>query len=109
MNINGYEVEINLLDADFIERYEKGCEKIKNLSTEKPQEMKMSEWIRQECQVVRDFFDETCGEGTAQKIFGNKYDFMACLLAFQQITDKKIRQQEDIEKALNKYSPDRLK
>jgi len=110
MKINDIELDIDFTDADQIERIEKGADKVRStINSEKPKEMSMAEFIRQECQIMRDFFDEAFGEGTSEKIFGNKYSLNMCISAFQQIIEAKLAQQDELDKIISKYSPERLK
>lgn len=110
MKINGYELEVDFTDADFIEKIEKYAKQVEqNVETKKPENISMAEYIRKECQIVRDFFDNVFEAGTADKIFGNKYSLSICISTFQQFIDAKLRQQEELEQIVNKYSPERLK
>ena len=110
MKINGYELEVDFTDADFIEKIEKYAKQVEeNIEIKKPKNISMAEYIRKECQIVRDFFDNVFEAGTADKIFGNKYSLSICVSTFQQFIDAKLRQQEELEQIVNKYSPERLK
>ncbi len=67
--INGFELKLNLDDADTMERYEKAFEimseneaKMANLSG------KQSEKIRAYCGLFRELFDNIFGSGTSEKI-----------------------------------------
>ena len=110
MKINGYELEVDFTDADFIDKIEKYAKEVsEQVELTKPKEMEMAEFIRKECEIVRNFFDNVFGKGTAKKIFGNKYSLSICVSTFQQFIDAKLRQQEELEQIVNKYSPERLK
>lgn len=110
MKINGYDLEVDFTDADFIDKIEQSAKIVEeNIDTNKPEKMSMAEYIKKECQIVRDFFDNVFGTGTSEKIFGNKYSLSICVSTFQQFIDAKLRQQEELEQIVNKYSPERLK
>ena len=110
MKINGYELEVDFTDADFVEKIEKYAKKVsEEVELTKPKEMGMAEFIRKECEIVRNFFDNVFGKGTAKKIFGNKYSLSICISTFQQFIEAKLSQQKELEEIINKYSPERLK
>lgn len=110
MKINGYEIEVDFTDADFVEKIETYAKKVsEEVELTKPKEMGMAEFIRKECEIVRNFFDNIFGEGTSKKIFGNKYSLSICISTFQQFIEAKISQQKELEEVINKYSPERLK
>jgi hypothetical protein len=110
MKINGYELEVDFTDADFIDKIEKYAKEVsEQVELTKRKEMGMAEFIRKECEIVRNFFDNVFGKGTAKKIFGNKYSLSICISTFQQFIEAKLSQQKELEEIINKYSPERLK
>ena len=112
MTINGVEFDIDFTDADLIEKidikskevYEEAEELEKNKNNLSP-----AEGIRQECKIVKEFLDYVFGEGTSEKIFGNKDSLRDCLKAFEDIINERNRQLNNFKEVVNKYSPDRLK
>ena len=114
MTINGYEMNVDLTDADVIEKIEKGvqnlyeeAEKLKELS--KDDKITTAEGIRQECKVLKDFFDYVFGEGTSEKIFKGKDSLSLCLKAYEDVIEARDKQYEELNNRVNAYSPDRLK
>lgn len=112
--INGVEFDIDFTDADFIEKIELGYNDV----VKKTQEMQKNneniqltnaEGIRQECKIIKDFFDYVLGDGTSEKLFGNKNSLDKCMNAFEDITKAKESQLADFQTRVSKYSPDRLK
>jgi hypothetical protein len=112
MTINNVEFEVDFTDADLIERidvkskeiYQKAEELEKNKDNLSP-----AEGIRQECKMVKEFLDYVFGEGTSQKLFGDKNSLKECLKAFEDIINERNRQLENFKEVVNKYSPERLK
>ena len=109
MKINGVEFQIDFTDADILEKIEKGSKEV----YEKAEELKSSkttpaEGIRQECKILKDFLDYVLGEGSSEKIFGNKNSLNECLNAYEDILNARENQYSDFEKRISKYSPDRL-
>ena len=66
------ELRIDVLDALQLEKYENALEDVKNY---KPVGTKASEVIKEQCVVVRSFFDKVFGEGTGDKLFGGSWNF----------------------------------
>ncbi len=67
--INGLSLELNLSDADVVERYENAFEKMHAAAKEIPKDGKKSEIIRAECNVFYNFFALVFDAETADKIF----------------------------------------
>lgn len=112
MKINDVELEVNFLDADFMEKVENCCKKVAEQAEKSKKELKnltFSEQIKGECKIIKDFFDEVFGEGTSDKIFEGKNDLKLCILAFQELINAKIKMQNEMNSLFAKYSPDRLK
>lgn len=115
MTINGVEINIDFTDADIIERIEKGCENLYNQAEElknKTGEGKTystAEGIRQECKIIKDFFNYVLGDGTSEKIFKGKDSLNLCLKAYEDIVEMRDKQLDEFNKKVGSYSPDRLK
>lgn len=114
MTINGYEIDIDFTDADVIERIEKGKKVLYNgaeeLKKQKDDEnFDLAEGIRQECKIIKDFFDYVFGEGISEKIFKGKNSLNLCLSAYEDIIKISDEQFEELNNKINSYSPDRLK
>ena len=112
MKINGVELEVNFLDADFMEKLENCCKKVNDQAEKSKKELKdltYSQQIKAECKIIKDFFDDLFGEGTSEKIFQGKNDLMLCLSAFQDLIEAKAKMQQEMNSLFAKYSPDRLK
>ena len=108
IKVRGIEIEFDVTDADMLEKYEKGLEAVKQKATLSPLEgEKFSESIRRACQIVFDFFDLLCGEGTAQKIFKGKCSFNECLDAFEELVAQVQAESEKFSIRVNKYSSNR--
>lgn len=91
MKLKDIEVDFSFTDADCIERLEKAAKKVKEKSEEfSKEEMSLSEAIRKECKIIDDFFNETFGEGIAEKIFKGKKDLQEHMELFTDIINAKI-------------------
>lgn len=67
--INGLNLELDLEDADCMERYENAFEEMKKEENEVPKDGKASMRIRAYCRLFRNLYDNIFGEGTSEKIF----------------------------------------
>lgn len=111
MIVNGVELEnLDIYDVEVAEKYERGLEKIKNMS-EDVVDKSFSESIKIQCNHIFDFFNTLFGEGTDTKVFGNKVNLVTCLKAFEelisQVNEQRKEQDKEVEKISNKYSPNR--
>lgn len=109
MIINNVKFDIDFTDADFVERLEKAREIAAKESEEtKNKNLTTAEGIRHECKIAKNFLDYVLGEGTSQKLFGEKNSLNQCIKALEEL-DKAIENQEkDMNSRIAKYSPTRL-
>lgn len=111
MIVNGVELDdLDIYDVDVAEKYENGLKKIKEMSNDVVGKS-LSESIRIQCEHIFEFFNIMFGEGTDEKVFGNKVNLVTCLKAFEelisQVNEQKNEQMKELEKISNKYSPNR--
>lgn len=108
MKIKDIEIDFNFLDADDVERFEKAAKKVKDECVKhKNISMSYAETIRKECEVINNFFDETFGQGTSKKIFGEKCNLEDHIKAFEEIVMEKNRQQTGLKNTFERYQPNR--
>lgn len=67
--INGLSLELDLEDADCMERYENAFDKMSEEEKQIPKDGKASARIRAYCRLFRNLYDRIFGEGTSEKIF----------------------------------------
>ena len=110
MIINGVELDIDFTDADILEKIEKGSKEVYDKAEElKNSTVSPAEGIRQECKILKDFLDYVLGEGTSEKLFGNKNSLKLCLKAYEDIVTARETQINEFQAKVSKYSPDRIK
>lgn len=108
MKIRNIEFDFNFFDADDFEKFERELIVVKEkCQKEEIKNLKVSEVIKKECKIIKDFFDNVFGEGTAFKIFGEKNNLQDCISAYEDIVNEKIKQQQDLQNTFDKYSPNR--
>lgn len=102
ITINGVELELDLMDADVMEKYEKLNQEIVEKVKEPSQYKGLSnaEGMRLQCRCVDDFFDKLFGAGTAQKVFGGGNNLGIRLDAFAQVS----QMSGDIDKRVNELT-----
>lgn len=109
MKINNVELQdFDVFDADELEKCEDAIENFKSNVKEMKDFEKVSEYMRYNCNVVFDLFNDIFGEGTDKKIFGTKTNIIICLKAVDElltfVNDNKSKQEKEINKMLSKYS-----
>jgi len=108
MIILNTEIDFDFLDADNAEKFENEARKVKEQCEIKGKEnMKYSQVIREECNIIDNFFNNVFGIGTAEKIFKGKKNLNEHIKAFEDIINYKIEQQNKLESTLNRYQPNR--
>lgn len=102
-SVNGCEFEVDMEDADTVERYLSALKVLEN--ADNIQVSNISEKIRTYCKSFREFYDVFLGEGTSEKIFSGindnsrKYDEV-----FESLLDVISRQRAESEGRISKIS-----
>ena len=109
LKICGQELELDLFDADTMEIYEKSLNKVVERSKEaaKHTELSNAEGIRETCGIVKDFFDEAFGDGTAEKLFKGKNNLAICMDAFGIVSSEAGKMKGQVNAITNKYNMNR--
>ena len=108
LKINDVELELDLMDADMAEKYEKAYRKMQRDVANIPKNLSLADSIRKQCQLIFTFFDEVFREGTSKKIFGNRTNLRECIKAVETLIDHVNKDVEESNKIINKYSPNRV-
>ena len=108
MKIKNIEVNFDFLDADDVERFEKEAKKVVEECQNKDKiEMSYAEVIREECNIIENFFDNVFGEGISNKMFNGKKNLKERINAFEDIVNQKNEQQQDLQRTIDRYQPNR--
>lgn len=108
MKIRDIEVDFDFLDADDVERFEKEAKRVIEESSKKEKiEMSYSEAIREECRIIKEFFDNVFGNGISEKIFKGKNNLVDHIKVFEDIVKEKNQQQIGLQNTLDRYQPNR--
>lgn len=110
ITINGVELELDLMDADVMEKYETLNQEIVEKVKEPTQYEGLSnaEGMRLQCRHVDKFFDALFGDGTAQKIFGGGNNLGVRLEAFAQVSQMSGDIDKRVNELTNKYGINRI-
>ncbi len=84
---NGVELEVDLQDADFAERYEKAFQKMGEAEKDLQKIGSNSEMIRGYCRMFNNLFDDIYGSGTSEKLFGGRMNSGHCDEAYTLFLD----------------------
>lgn len=108
---NDVELEIDMEDADFLEKYEKAFD-VMGIQEEKLQKTgSQSTIVKEYCNMFYRLFDDIFGEGTGDKLFEGKRNTRICEECYDSFIVECKRCVQDANKRrtsmLNKYSPNR--
>lgn len=107
MIINEVELpDIDIFEADVAEKYEQVLENV-SVEAKKLKGLKTSKMIREQCSLVFNCFNALFGPGTDKKVFGDKVNLLICLKAFEQLVENVNSKKEEMDKLINKYTPNR--
>lgn len=109
LKICGQELELDLFDADVMDRFENALEDVQKKAEEykKNQNMSGADGIRAMCGVVNVFFDDVFGKGTAEKLFKGKNNLMVSIDAFAAVTSESNKIKGQVNGLMNKYNMNR--
>ena len=110
ININGKQLELDLLDADVMEKYETLNQEIVE-KIQEPEQYKgltNAQGMRLQCKYIDEFFDKLFGNGTAGELFTTSGNLGARLDAFAAVAQASTQAKNDIDGISNKYGVGRL-
>lgn len=110
MEFNGVELELDLMDADVMEKFEENLKKIaKNVQKKTQYEGKSNaDCLRIQCKHVKEFFDTMFGSGTSDRLFGGKNNLAACMEAFGIAASLAEQENKRTREIMGRYSPARV-
>ena len=114
MKLKNIEVDFSFTDADDVERFENEARKVKEKAdNSEKKEMTASEIIREECNIIEEFFNSVFGEGISNKLFNEKKDIVEHIKLFEDIVKAKVEATKDIQNIYDniensdRYKPNR--
>lgn len=98
IKINDVELQFDVMDADHLEKYEAALLEVKN--TKLADGLTASQRIKEQCKIVKNFFDKVCGPQTSEKIFGDSHNYRTHYEAFESFVMQANAEAEAEQKAI---------
>lgn len=104
--INNVKLEGDLMDADFMEKFETAMVKMRDSALEAKRQSfpTAAANYRAQCEVVNTCFDEIFGAGTAVKLFGGKMNVMDHLIAIEKVSEWAAGERKALNDLTNRYT-----
>lgn len=104
--INSVKLEGDLMDADFMEKFETAMVKMRDSALEAKRQSfpTAAANYRAQCEVVNTCFDEIFGAGTAVKLFGGKMNVMDHLKAIEKVSEWAAGERKALNDLTNRYT-----
>lgn len=103
--INGVQLDIDMGDVAFIERYEKAFEKMEENEAKVPKTGATTDRAKAFVSIFYELFDDIFGEGTGNAIFDGKCNIRMCLDAYDDFLEICKSQIDETNKSIaKKYS-----
>lgn len=104
--INNVKLEGDLMDADFMEKFETAIVKMRDSALEAKRQSfpTAAANYRAQCEVVNTCFDEIFGAGTAVKLFGGKMNVMDHLKAIEKVSEWAAGERKALNDLTNRYT-----
>lgn len=104
--INNVKLEGDLMDADFMEKFETAMVKMRDSALEAKRQSfpTAAANYRAQCEVVNTCFDEIFGAGTAVKLFGGKMNVMDHLKAIEKVSEWAAGERKALNDLANRYT-----
>lgn len=82
VDVLGVELELDIYDVDVFEKFEHEVNEVKRKADITVQGQTNAQKLRRHCAIVKEFFDNVFGAGTAKKVFGEKDNIKDCTNAY---------------------------
>lgn len=104
--INNVKLEGDLMNADFMEKFETAMVKMRDSALEAKRQSfpTAAANYRAQCEVVNTCFDEIFGAGTAVKLFGGKMNVMDHLMAIEKVSEWAAGERKALNDLTNRYT-----
>lgn len=104
--INNVKLKGDLMDADFMEKFETAMVKMRDSALEAKRQSfpTAAANYRAQCEVVNTCFDEIFGAGTAVKLFGGKMNVMDHLMAIEKVSEWAAGERKALNDLTNRYT-----
>lgn len=107
--INNVELDVDMEDLDFLERYKKSFADLQENEKSLPRTGDITVIVKSYCDMYYKLFDSLFGDGTADKIFKDKRNIRLCEEAYIQLIAACSEQVKSLNNRrnvfMNKYNP----
>lgn len=102
----GKSLEGDFYDADFIDVFEAATKKMRDRAAEGSHTKyeSLGDAMRAQCKIVKDYFDEVFGEGTALELFGPGNNLKLHMQAVADLTDQAMKNRKETNDFINRYT-----
>lgn len=105
MEINGVTLQVDFMDADFMEVFEQATNKMqKEINAGKTMQGSVAAKYRAMNQCIEAYFNDVFGEGTAENIFQGSKNVMAHMEAVARIQEAQVAERKQFNDFSNKYT-----
>ncbi len=110
ITVNGITLELDLLDADVMERFETAVTDAATKVAEKTQYQGLSnaDALRKQCKIIEGAFDALFGDGTSARLFNGKAHLGEHMDAFGQLSSMAQDANKEVSAISEKYSAARI-
>ncbi len=102
IEINGFELEFDLLDADTLDALQYAVDNLQ--ASREVKTDKIGDMVRQPCLVIDKFFDDAFGEGAAADIFGGTMNIKDHMDAFVKVVTNLETAPDEINRTMDEYT-----
>lgn len=106
ITINGVELDVEALDADFAERWQRAAAALGEKDDQTPDDLTAA--MRYQCACIRAFFDDVFGDGTGAAVLP-KDNVGTAFAAVEAASTEMLRQQEEHRARMQRYAPNHAK
>ena len=101
---NGAEYEFDMRDADIAEKFENAVEVMREDEKKLPKTGKASDIFRQQCQMIKKFFDNCLGEGAGVAVCTEKSNISTHYEVYEKFLQMVREQKDDVLSAKNTFA-----
>lgn len=99
IKVNDVELKFDVMDAVQLEKYESALLEIKGSKV--AEGLTASQRLKEQCCIVKNFFDKVCGPQTSEKLFGDSLNYRTHYEAFESFVTQANVEAEAEQKAIN--------
>ncbi len=99
IKVNDVELQFDVMDADHLEKFEAALLEVKGAKLASG--LSASQRLKEQCCIVKNFFDKVCGPQTSEKLFGDSFNYRTHYEAFEGFVMQANEEADKEQKAIN--------